>query len=154
MSIHDFAAQLSRMNLPWWVGRTVSAFLAFHAVVTGWDYYCTPTTADRLRPLTMVEELATLHTWGIWFMVAGGMLSVGIVLRRHALVWFGHLLCAVLYAGFTAATTQAVWQYSRGTLDETQGPLWRSVTSVLAITVIHVLLCWVRGPVPRKGDDQ
>jgi hypothetical protein len=154
VSIHDFTAQLSRMNLPWWVGRTVSGVLAFHAVITGWDYYCTPESADPVRSLKMVEKLATLHTWGIWYMVAGGVLAVGLVFRRHALVWLGHALCAALYAGFTVAILQAVWAYALTSLDETQGPLWRAFTSSLAITVVHALLCWIRGPIPRKGDEQ
>jgi len=154
VSLKQFAAKLAATPIPWQLARLVSAFLALNALVTGWDYLHTPTAAPTARSLTMVERLATLHTWGIWFMVAGGLLAVGLLVRRHVLVWAGHLLCSVLYVAFTAATVQAVAEYMQSAAAKGQASIWRAITTSLALTVLHIILCWLRGPVPRKGDEQ
>lgn len=148
MSISDFAARLDRMQLPWWAARTLSWFLAANALVTGWDYLHTPGRTPQ--SLTMVEKLASLHTWGVFFLIAGGVLAAGLLLRRHAAVWLGHFLCAVLYVGFTAATVQAVWKFSTSGAAEYAPSIWRAVTMSLAVTVAHGILCAARGPVPRR----
>lgn len=152
MSITDFAARLATTAIPWQLARTLSWLLAVNAAVTGWDYYHTPPTTAR--SLTMVEQLATLHTWGILFMVAGGVLAAGLLLKRHTAVWLGHLFCAVMYVGFTAATAQAVWRIMNSDAGREQGSIWRAVTISAVLTVLHAILCYIRGPVPRRGDEQ
>jgi len=152
VSINDFRALLATTPIPWYMARALSWFLAVNAAITGWDYMHTPGRAPQ--SLTMVEKLASLHTWGILFTVAGGILAVGLLLKRHAAVWLGHFLCAVLYAGFTVATAQAVWQFSHTPEAKFTGSIYRAVTMSLVVTVAHVILCWARGPVPRRGDEQ
>jgi hypothetical protein len=152
LSLYDFTARLSATSIPWYLARMLSWFLALNAVTTGWDYMHTPGRTPQ--SLTMVERLATLHTWGILFIAAGGILALGLLFKRHAAVWLGHFACAVLYVGFTAATAQAVWQVSHSPAAESSPSIWRAVTVSLAITAAHGILCWVRGPIPRRGDEQ
>lgn len=154
MSFTDFTAKLSATPIPWYLARMLSWFLALNAVITGWDYMHTPATAPGATSLKMVVRLASLHTWGILFLAAGGVLVLGLIFKRHAAVWLGHFVCAVLYIGFTGATAQAVWQFSQTEAAKSSGSLWRAVTMSLAITAAHGLLCWARGPIPRRGDEQ
>ena len=154
MSLHDLGARLSPIPIPAYVARSISWLLAIHAVVTGWDYLHTPEAATTSRTLTMVEQLATLHTWGVLFLVAGLTLFAGLALRRHFAVWVGHALCTVFYVGFTVATFQAVWEVAGTPVWETQGSLWRGVTQSLIVTALHGFLCYVRGSVPKIGDEQ
>src|SRR5690242_9364405 len=150
MSITDFAARLAHTDVPWWMARAASWALAGYAVITGVDYLNTPRQLGR--SLTMVEELATLHTWGIWYVAAGGILGFGLMIGRHAVVWVGHLLCALLYAGFAAATVQAVIEYQRSPA-AAQGWIWRAAYVAIMIAAGHGVLCYLRGPVPRRGDE-
>jgi len=151
MSLSDFAARLATTTIPWQMARFVSWVLALNTVVTGWDYYHTlPTTT---RSLTMVERLAPLSTWGLVFMVVGFILALGLLFQRHLAVWLGHLLCALMYVGFTIATAQAVWQFSQTPAGK-DGSIWRAVSTSLVLTALHAILCAVRGPIPRKGDKQ
>lgn len=152
MSLADFRAMLATTPIPWYLARTISWLLALNAVVTGWDYLHTPGRTPQ--SLTMVEKIASLHTWGILFMAAGGVLALGLLFKRHAAVWLGHFACAVFYVGFTAATAQAVWQFVHSAAAKTSGSIWRAVTVSLVITVLHAILCWVRGPIPRRGDER
>lgn len=152
MSITDFRARLHASEIPEGLVRILSGALAVNAAVTGWDYVHSPPRAAAT--LKMVEKLATLHTWGILFLVAGGLLALGLVLRRHALVWFGHLLCSGMYVAFTVATAQAVWAFSHSPLARDTGSFWRAVSMSLVITVAHVVLCYARGPIPRRRDGQ
>lgn len=149
MSISDFAAKLDRIQLPWWVARTMSWVLALSAFVTGWDYLHTPETAVTAKSLKMVVQLATLHTWGIWFVVFASILTFGLLTTRHALVWLGHFGLFILFAGFAAATLQAVAQYEMGP-ETGQGTVWRAVTMGVMQVAFHGLLCIARGAVPRR----
>lgn len=152
MSITDFRARLHASEIPESLVRILSGSLAINAAVTGWDYIHSPPKAAVT--LKMVERLASLHTWGVLFIVAGGMLALGLILRRHALVWLGHLLCSGMYVAFTVATAQAVWEFTHSPLGQAAGSFWRAVSMSAAITVTHVVLCYARGPIPRRGDDQ
>lgn len=152
MSIDDFAAKLSHTPVPWWLARAASWALAGYAVVTGLDYLNTPQRVGRA--LTMVEKLATLHTWGIWYLISGGVLALGLLLGRHAVVWLGHVACSVLYFGFAAATLQAVWAYQRSPAAESGGWIWRASYVAFMIAIGHFMLAWFRGPIPRRGEDQ
>lgn len=100
----------------------------------------------------MVEKLATLHTWGIWFLIAGGILTLGLALGRHALVWLGHFTCSILYFGFAGATLQAVWEYQHSPAADTGGDIWRVAYVAVMIAAGHFMLAWFRGPIPRRGD--
>lgn len=150
MSLNDFAAKLSHTPVPWWLARAASVALAGYAIVTGIDYLHTP--ARTGRSLTMVERIATLHTWGVWYVIAGATLGFGLLLGRHVIVWFGHLLCAALYGAFAAATTQAVLDFQQSPAAAT-GWIWRAAYVSFMIFVGHVFLCWLRGPIPRRGDE-
>lgn len=151
MSINDFAAKLAHTDVPWWLARAASWGLAGYSIVTGLDYLNTPT--PKLRSLTMVEKLATLHTWGIWFIVAGAVLTLGLLAGRHVMVWLGHLACAVLYFGFAGATLQAVMLYQSTPEAEAAGWIWRAAYLAFMVALGHAALCWLRGPVPRRGDE-
>lgn len=153
MSITDFVAKLAHTDVPWWMARAASWALAGYAIVTGLDYLNTPVTAPAVRSLAMVTEIASLHTWGEWYLVTGGLLTLGLVTGRHVLVWAGHLISAVLYAGFAAATLQAVIKYQDSPSAAEQGWIWRVAYVGLLIAAGHVMLCWLRGPVPRRGDE-
>jgi hypothetical protein len=153
VSLRQFAARLATTPLPWQLARALSWLLTANAVVTGWDYLHTPASTPTARSLTMVERIATLHTWGIFFLIGGLLLALGLLARRHVLVWAGHLICSVLYVGFTAATVQAVIDYSRSP-QSAAGSILRAVTTSAVLTVLHIFLCYVRGPVPRIGDEQ
>jgi hypothetical protein len=150
----SLAARLSVTPLPWQFARVVSWLLAVHGVVTGWDYIHTPTSATAARSLTIVERIATLHAWGVAFLVAGAVLTAGLVARHHFVVWLGHLLCSAMCFMFAIATAQAVVQYARSPLADTQGSIWRGVTQAFIITALHIALCYIRGPVPRRGDER
>jgi hypothetical protein len=152
VSLSDFTARLAHTPVPWWLARAASWALAGYAFVTGYDYVHPPTRT--LRSLTMVEELATLHTWGIWFMVAGGVLALGLLSGRHAVVWLGHVACSVLYFGFAAATLQAVWQYQHSPAVQTGGYIWRAAYVAFMIAIGHFALAWFRGPIPHRGDER
>jgi hypothetical protein len=101
----------------------------------------------------MVERIATLHTWGILFMIAGGILAIGLMISRHAIVWLGHFACAILYSGFAGATLQAVWDYQHSPAVQTGGYIWRAAYFAFMVAVGHAFLCWLRGPIPRRGDE-
>jgi hypothetical protein len=150
VSFSDISARLAATEIPWKLARTLSWFLAVNTAGAGWDYYHTPPTAART--LEMVERFASLHTWGILYLVSAGILMLGLLFSRHVVVWLGHLLGAGLYALFTVATAQTVWQLTRD--DQIQVSLWRFVTQSAVIAAGHVFLCWARGPVPRRGDEQ
>lgn len=152
MSIGDFIARLDRLKLPWWVARTMSWLLAGHAFATGWDYLHTPSTANAAKSLKMVEEMATLHSWGVWYVIAGSVLVAGLLFRVHSVVWLGHFVLFLLYAGFAVATLQAILQYAGTPLEQQQGSLWRAVTAAFLFGGFHGLLMWTRGPVPRRGE--
>jgi hypothetical protein len=152
VSIHDFVARLDRLNLPWWVARTMSWLLAVHAFATGYDYINTPEEAPQAKSLVMVERIATLHTWGIWYLLAGCVLVAGLLIVRHAIVWLGHFSLLVLYAGFAVATLQAVVKYSSSPAEAGNGPLWRAATAAFLFAGLHLLLMWARGPIPRRGE--
>jgi len=154
VSLDDFTARLATTSIPWHMARLLSWILAVHALVTGWDYLHTPESAVAAKSLKIVIELADLHTWGAAFLAGGATLILGLIVRRHAAVWLGHLLCAAMYCMFSIATAQAVWEYSRTDVADQQGSIWRGVTQALVITALHAILCYVRGPVPRKGDEQ
>lgn len=151
MSINDFVAKLAHTDVPWWLARSASWSLAGYSIVTGIDYLNTPT--PKLRSLTMVEKLATLHTWGIWFIVAGAVLTLGLMTGRHVMVWLGHLACAVLGFGFAGATLQAVLRYQASPEAESAGWIWRAAYLAFMVALAHAALCWLRGPVPRRGDE-
>ena len=151
MSIDDFAAKLARTPVPWWLARGASWALAGYAFITGLDYLNTPQPVGR--SLTMVERLATLHTWGVLFIVAGGILALGLLVGRHAVVWLGHLVCAVLYFGFAGATLQAVLEYQRSPAAEQGGWIWRAAYVAFMIAFSHFMLAWFRGPIPRRGES-
>lgn len=151
MSITDFAARLAHIPIPWWVARAASWLLAGYATVTGFDYIHPPHQASRA--LTMVERLATLHTWGIWFLIAGGVLALGLTIGRHAVVWLGHVMCAVLYAGFAGATIQAVVDYQNSAQVQQGGYLWRAAYVAVMVFLAHFALCVLRGPIPKRGDE-
>jgi len=150
VSIDDFAAKLAHTPVPWWLARAASWALAGYALVTGWDYLHPPVVANR--SLTMVEKLATLHTWGIWFIVAGSILAFGLMLSRHSLVWLGHFACSILYSGFAGATLQAVWDYQHSPAVQTGGSIWRAAYVAAMIAIGHFALAWFRGPIPRRGE--
>lgn len=152
MSLDDFRARLASTPIPWNLARTLSWFLAVNALVTGYDYLDTPGSSPQ--SLKMVEEIASLHTWGVLFLAAGGVLSLGLLFKRHAAVWLGHFACFVLYVGFTVATAQAVWQFSQSNAADSMPSIWRAVSMSLVITVAHGVLCLARGPIPRRGDEQ
>jgi hypothetical protein len=154
VSIRDFVARLSVTPVPWYFARALSWILAIHGLVTGWDYVHTPDTAVGARSLKVVVLIANLHDWGVAFLIVSGVLAAGLATRRHAAVWLGHLLSAGMYGMFTIATAQAVWEYSRTAVEDQQGSIWRAVSQSLVITVLHVILCIIRGPVPRKGDER
>lgn len=154
MSLADFTARLDRLQLPWFVARTMSWFLAIHAFVVGWDYVHTPNTASAAKSLAMVERMASLHTWGLWYVAVGSVLVVGLAFRRHAVVWLGHFGLMIMYAGFAVATLQAVYRYAQTPLEVQEGPVWRAVTSAFLLAAFHGLLCWTRGPVPRRGEPR
>lgn len=151
MSIDDFAAKLSHTPVPWWLARAASWGLAGYALITGLDYLNPPRLTGR--SLTMVERLASLHTWGVWFLIAGGVLTVGLMLGRHAVVWLGHFACAILYGAFAGATIQAVVEYQRSPQAEQGGWIWRAAYVALMVFAGHAFLCWLRGPIPRRGDE-
>lgn len=151
MSITDFTAKLSHLPVPWWLARAASWALAGYAIVTGIDYLHPPIRSGQA--LTMVERLASLHTWGIWFVISGAVLSLGLLLGRHAVVWLGHFACAILYFGFAAATLQAVWQYQTSPVHPS-GWIWRAAYVAFMIAIGHFMLAWFRGPIPRRGDDR
>lgn len=153
MSITDFRAKLSHTPVPWWLARAASWALAGYALVTGVDYLRTPPTAVAAKSLGMVVEIATLHTWGIWFVLSGALLMLGLAAGRHVAVWIGHLACTVLYTGFAAATLQAVWEYQASPAASTEGGIWRAAYVAFMIAVGHGALAWLRGPIPRRGDE-
>lgn len=154
MGLSDFAAKLSATPIPWQLARTLSWILGGNAAITGLDYINTPETAPTARSLTIVERIATLNTWGIAFLAAGAVLTLGLVARRHAVVWLGHLMCSGLYGIFTIATAQAVIAFSRTPAEQAQGSIWRAITQSLVILALHIVLCFARGPVPRRGDER
>lgn len=154
MSFADFTARLAHTAVPWWAARALSWLLAIHTTVTGWDYFFTPATAASSRSLTIVERIASLHAWGVVFLAAGLVLTLGLLVRRHFLVWLGHVLGAGLFFAFSIATAQAVWLFSQTPAADGQGPIWRAITQALLPTAGHLILCYVRGPVPRKGDER
>ena len=151
MSITDFAAKLSHTPVPWWIARLLSWFLAANAIVTGWDYLHTPTRVAT--SLTVVERIATIHTWGYWFLGCGIVLAAGLSLSRHAMVWIGHFALSLMYVGFTVATFQAVYGVMTAPTANPTGSIWRAVSQSAVITALHVILCAVRGIIPRRGDD-
>jgi hypothetical protein len=134
------------------MARVASWALAGYALVTGVDYLNTPQAVGR--SLTMVERLATLHTWGIWFIVAGSILALGLLAGRHALVWLGHFACSILYFGFAGATVQAVVEYQRSPAAATGGWIWRAAYVAFMIALGHFMLAWFRGPIPKRGEAE
>lgn len=154
MSIDDFAAKLAHTPVPWWLARAASWALAGYAIITGLDYLNTPTRPPGARSLTMVERLATLHTWGVWYLIAGGVLAIGLILGRHVVVWLGHFACSILYAAFAGATLQAVWEYQHTPTAGTNGWIWRAAYVAFMIAIGHFMLAWFRGPIPRRGEAQ
>lgn len=151
MSITDFTARLSRTPVPWWLARAASFALAGYAIVTGLDYINTPQQVGRT--LTMVERLATLHTWGVWYIVCGSSLGLGLMLGRRALVWLGHFACSILYFGFAGATLQAVWKFQHSPAAENAGWLWRFAYVAFMIAIGHFMLAWFHNPVQRRGEE-
>jgi hypothetical protein len=152
VSIDDFAARLSHTPVPWWVARAASWALAGYAIVTGIDLLHPP--AAPAFSLKMVERLASLHTWGIWFLITGSVLTLGLLVGRHVLVWLGHFACSILYFGFAGATFQAVWQYQHSPYASQGGWIWRAAYVALMIAVGHFALAWFRGPIPRRGEAE
>lgn len=151
MSLADFTARLANTAIPWWLARTLSWVLALHTLASGLDYINTPASAATARSLTIVEEIADLQTWGVIFLAADALLVVGLLFRLHLMVWIGHLLNAGLFFAFTIATAQAVWLYFQTPAVDTQGWILRAVTQSLVGLAGHLILLYIRGPVPRKG---
>lgn len=153
MSLADFKARLARTAIPWQMARAMSWFLGVYAVITGWDYMHTPGGVTG-RSLTVVERLASLHTWGICFVVTGVALMLGLLIKRHLVVWVGHFVCCILYAGFTLATVQGVIEYMFNPPPGAASvSIWRAIPAALLPAALHGLLCAVRGFVPRKGEQ-
>jgi hypothetical protein len=148
VSISDFRAKLSATAIPWQWARFLSWVLAVNALINGWDYTHTP--ARVTKSLTVVEQMASLHTWGMGFYIGGGLLCVGLLIKRHLAVWIGHFICAVLYLGFTVSTFQAVWEVMNNEILRKQGSIWRAVANVLVFFLLHAVFCVVRGFVPRR----
>lgn len=153
MSIYDFVARLAHTPVPWWMARGASWVLATYAIVTGIDYLNTSPEASQAKSLVMVVRLATLHTWGGWFVISGVVLLLGLITSGHVLVWLGHFLCAILYSGFAAASVQAVFEYQSSPAASRDGWIWRAAYLAVMVALAHWALCWLRGPVPRRGDE-
>jgi hypothetical protein len=152
MSISDFAARLSHTPVPWWMARAASWALAGYALVTGLDLLHPPPVTGRT--LLIVEKVASLHSWGVWYLICGGVLTAGLFGGRHIVVWLGHIACAGLHIGFALATLQAVWNYQHEPeLVAVNGWLWRAPYVAFLIAFGHGTLAYLRGPVPRRGDE-
>jgi hypothetical protein len=152
VSFADFRAKLSATAIPWQWARFLSWLLAGNALIYGWDYLHTPPRVTK--SLTVVEQMWTLHTWGVLFLVGGGLLVLGLLTRRHLLVWLGHFVCALLYLGFTISTFQSVQAVMSTPSLAKQGSIWRAVSSVGLFFALHAVLCIVRGFTPKRGDEQ
>lgn len=152
MSFADFRAKLSATPIPWQWARFLSWVLAGNSLIWGWDLTHTPPRVTK--SLTIIETMASLHTWGKWFYVGGALLLLGLLIKRHLVVWIGHGVCAVLYLGFTVSTFQAVREAMANPAIAAQGSIWRAVANVGLCFVLHLVLCVIRGFVPRRGDEQ
>lgn len=123
--------------IPEWAVRLLSWILGVTAFVRGFDYWHSNGGTESLR---IIEAIAPLTTWGVALMVIASLLVIGLTSRIHEVVWFAHLLCAAIYTMLTIATAQAVIPAGTG---------YRGVGPLFTVTVLHILLAVVRGPIPK-----
>lgn len=121
--------------------RLLSWLLGIFALTRGLDYWRSVGGTESLK---IVEAIAPLTTWGITLVVAATLLLAGLVFRIHEVVWVGHVACAGIYIMLTIATAQAVIPAGTG---------YRGVGPLATVTVLHIMLAVVRGPIP-KGTRQ
>jgi hypothetical protein len=149
VSFSDLAAKLTEVEVPWWLLQLISWVLAMLAMVSGWDYTHIPDRAVTARSLTVVEQLWSMSIWGFLYYLSGSLLVLGLLIRRHVVVWLGHAMGVVLGVGFTIATTQGVIDFMSSTTAQSVGSFWRSIMYVLLPTILHGAVCVVLRPIPR-----
>ena len=82
--------------------------LVFMAFWRGFDYITPP---PALTPVTETMMLAfPLSVWGGAFLVLAAMLTAGLALRIHCLVWLGHGLLAAAYVAVFASLASVYLQ--------------------------------------------
>lgn len=121
----------------------IKGTLAFMALWRGFDYITPP---PALTPVTETMMLAfPLTVWGGAFLVLAAMLTVGLVLRIHFLVWLGHGLLAAAYVAVFVSLSSVY-------LHREMFEGIRSATVVLAPLVLHGLLSFRTGWRPPNWE--
>lgn len=97
-------------------------------------------------PLLVVENTMPLHAWSIFFITFGLLTLVGLIIRRHFLVWLGHSVLALLHGSLAIGIFIQVAQI----------PYWDGIRvgSVLMLpTTFHLVMATRMGPRPLMGDN-
>lgn len=121
----------------------IKGTLVFMAFWRGFDYITPPSEITQTIETMMLAFPLTV--WGGAFLTLAVMLTVGLVLRIHFLVWLGHGLLAAAYVAVFVSLLSVYLQ--REMLEGI-----RSATVVLAPLVLHGLLSFRMGWKPPNWE--
>lgn len=120
-------------------------FTALTAIpyVRGSDYL---TGRDKGTPLAIMEDFLPLPCWSVAFIGGAAILTLGMLLRIHIIVYAGHSVLAVTYSVLTLglAAGYVATPYADGI---------RSLGPLTLVTILHWTI-WLRtGPRPLHPGD-
>lgn len=124
---------------------TVVALLTIQTVIVAADFL----RAAELDGVDyrLIDSAAAEAAWGFGFLGSALLVVVGIVLKRHLLVFLGHGLLFLMWALFGVGVSIAIL----GSDGWSQG--WRAGFNPLAVAGIHLLIALRTGPTPLHTED-
>lgn len=117
--------------------------LVYQALVRGLDYV---TGEEPTKYTSALEQATPVPFVGALLILGGLTLAVGVVTRRHLVVWIGHGGLAILYLSMSFAFYYAAAQHGLDGI--------RSGAQLTVVTLIHII-AWARmspnpEPPPRR----
>lgn len=109
--------------------------------------YLTPNNStpgkERLSTLELAENVYPLPLWGGFIAIGVAFLLVGLIQRRHVVVWLGHATLTAVYVMLFIALFVP-------TVIFTPFDNWRTFTTLLLPMLIQILLLMRTGPKPVR----
>lgn len=131
-----------------------AAFTAIDVVITSWvlSIIAGIRGVDYLRSrdiplgpsLALVERSFPIVLWGSWFCAGAGILMMGLITRRHFIVWAGY---ATLFVGYTLLAVGLVVPFLPADIGARTG------AQTLYVGLVHFLLMIRTGAVPLKRSE-
>lgn len=97
---------------------------------------------DQSQSLIVLDALGNIEIWGVVIMSAASFLIAAYAMRRHFLIWLGHVVMASVYACIAVTVAQSVWLVGDG---------WALLGPPVGTVVWHFTFAHLTRPFPRPG---